>query len=105
VSGHSTHGMSLLSAEGNCMSQLQKIGWYTAIQWRQLSKLLKQLLMTLAGCRLSLNTGRLFIHNLYLSHLVEIADGSCHALAINSRICAAFCVLPVYYQLLAVEYR
>jgi len=30
------------------------------------------------------------MHSLYLSHLVEIADGSCHALAINSRICAAF---------------
>ena len=36
--------------------------------------------------------------------LVEIADGSHHALAINSRICAAFCVLPVYKQLLALEY-
>ena len=35
------------------------------------------------------------MHSLYLSHLVEIADGSHHALAINSRICAAFCVLPV----------
>ena len=43
--------------------------------------------------------------NLYLSHLVEIADGSHHALAINSRICATFCILPVYYQLLALEYR
>ena len=43
------------------------------------------------------------MHSLYLSHLVEIADGSRHALAINSRICAAFCILPVYNQLLAVE--
>ena len=51
----------------------------------------------------SLNTGRLVMHSLYLSHLVEIADGSRHALAINSRICAAFCVLPVYNQLLALE--
>ena len=42
------------------------------------------------------------MHSLYLSHLVEIADGSRHALAINSRICAAFCVLPVYNQLLAL---
>ena len=41
------------------------------------------------------------MHSLYLSHLVEIANGSRHALAINSRICAAFCVLPVYNQLLA----
>ena len=39
------------------------------------------------------------MHSLYLSHLVEIADGSRHALAINSRICAAFCILPVCYQL------
>ena len=46
------------------------------------------------------------MHSLYLSHLVEIADGSRHALTINSRIYAAFCVLPtVYNQLLAVEYR
>ena len=45
------------------------------------------------------------MHSLYLSHLVEIADGSRHALAINSRICAAFCILPVYYQLLALEHR
>ena len=43
------------------------------------------------------------MHSLYLSHLIEIADGSRHALAINSRICAAFCVLPVYTQLLALE--
>ena len=42
------------------------------------------------------------MHSLYLSHLV--ADGSRHALAINSRICAAFCILPVYKQLLALEY-
>ena len=41
----------------------------------------------------------------YLSHLVEIGDGSRHALAINSKICAAFCILPVYNQLLALEYR
>jgi len=41
--------------------------------------------------------------SLYLSHLVEIADGSRHTLAINSRICAAFRVLPVYNQLLALE--
>ena len=41
------------------------------------------------------------MHSLYLSHLVEIANGSRHALAINSRIFAAFCVLPVYNQLLA----
>ena len=54
-------------------------------------------------CRLTLNTGRLVMHSLYLSHLVEIADGSHHALAINSRICAAFCILPVYNQLLALE--
>ena len=45
------------------------------------------------------------MHNFYLSHLIEIADGSSHALAINSRICAAFCILLVYYHLLALEYR
>ena len=44
------------------------------------------------------------MHSLYLSHLVEIANEGRHALAINSRICAAFCVLPVYNQLLALEY-
>jgi len=45
------------------------------------------------------------MHSPYLSHLVEIGDGSRHALAINSKICAAFCILPVYNQLLALEYR
>ena len=45
----------------------------------------------------------LVMHSLYLSHLVEIANGSRHALAINSRICAVLCVLPVYNQLLALE--
>ena len=42
------------------------------------------------------------MHSLYLSHLAEIANGSRHALAIISRICATFCVLPVYKQLLAL---
>ena len=42
------------------------------------------------------------MHSLYLSHLAEIANGSRHALAINSRICATFCILPVYKQLLAL---
>ena len=42
------------------------------------------------------------MHSLYLSHLVEIADESRHTVAINSTIYAAFNVLPVYYQLLAL---
>ena len=41
------------------------------------------------------------MHSLYLTDLVEIANASRQALAINSRICAAFCILPVYNQLLA----
>ena len=45
------------------------------------------------------------MYSLCLSRLVDIADGSCHALDIDSRICAAFCVLPVYNELLALEYR
>ena len=27
------------------------------------------------------------MHTLYLSHLVEIADGSCHAIAIEQNLC------------------
>ena len=35
------------------------------------------------------------MRSLYLSHLIDIADGSHHALVINSRICATFCILPL----------
>ena len=40
------------------------------------------------------------MHNLYLSHFLEIADGSCHATATKQNLCR---LLPVYTQLLTLE--
>ena len=88
------------------MSQLQKIACHSrhrVVHSHTMKTVFEAKQLLGANCRLSLNTGRLVMHSLYLNHLVEVADGSRHALAINSRICAAFCVLPVYTQLLALE--
>ena len=96
VSGHSTQAMacnqtrfvSLLSAKGNLMSQLQKIACHRVVHSHTMETIVQpKYVATLANCRLSLNTGWLVMHNLYLSHLREIPDGDCHTIDIKQNLC------------------
>ena len=68
-----------------CKRELHHIGWYTAIQYTMETVVQTKQLLWLTIGHASLNIGRLVMRGLYLSHLVDIADGSRHALAIKQQ--------------------